>query len=90
MIPIERESDNDPAEERCCFCRIPTKFWTRVSGRKCGQQVACCESCASRASERDIPSKHDWCRRELIARRPTPASEHRQLADVLAHPTDVA
>lgn len=72
MIPISRDSDPDPTgRERCCFCRTPTFFWTVLSGRKPGQQVACCDICASRGEPKDVPSKTDWLRRERIAHRPT-------------------
>lgn len=74
MIELEREPDDDPPMERCCFCRKVTKFWTRLSGRKPGQQVACCQECGKTATDKDVPTKKDWCRREQIAMGPKFAS----------------
>lgn len=70
-IPIHREDPEDPPVERCCFCRNVTPFWTSLSDRKGGQQVACCEHCAGRGDPVDVPTKDQWCRRERIAHRPT-------------------
>ena len=56
--------------ELCCFCRTPTEFWTEIESRP-ADHVACCESCASRAWEEDVPSKSVWIRRERIATLPT-------------------
>lgn len=72
MITLRKESE-DPKDirpweyENCCFCRKRTPFWTTLSDRTPGQQVACCESCAKRAHTQDVPIKEDWCRRERIA-----------------------
>lgn len=72
MIPIRLEDpDMGPPLERCCFCREATNTWTDLPGRTGGGQVACCPVCASRADEKDVPTKQEWCRREKIAERPT-------------------
>lgn len=63
-IPIEREPDNDPPLERCCFCRNRTKYWTVLASRKPGEQVACCESCAKEHKPSEVPTKHAWCEKE--------------------------
>jgi len=61
-IKVEAEpNDMGPVLERCCFCRDHTRYWI------VNADVACCESCASRATKDDIPSKQVWCRRERIA-----------------------
>lgn len=71
MITVvnERAGDEKPPErwenERCCFCREPTPFWTQL-GRRPGDEVACCEKCAKRAYPPDVPSKRVWVRREMI------------------------
>lgn len=70
-IPIHQEPDEGPPGERCCFCRQPTKFWTSLTDRKLGQQVACCKHCAGRGDPKDVPTKDQWCRRERIAHHPT-------------------
>lgn len=70
-VQIVREPTGDPPMEHCCFCRVVTSFWTAISDREPGEQVACCEHCASRAFPEDVPSKRVWCRREAIANRPT-------------------
>ena len=68
-VPVSKE----PGEwaryecERCCFCRTPTPFWTEIKTRSQGDQVACCEACAKRATPEDVPSKRVWMRRETIA-----------------------
>lgn len=70
-VPIHKEPDGEPPMERCCFCRSVTPYWTSLSDRKLGQQVAICQHCASRADPVDVPSKEMWSRRERIARHPT-------------------
>jgi len=70
MIKVHKEPDDEPPFERCCFCRKPTPFWTQLENRTPGQQVACCEACASRAHVQDVPTKAVWCRRERIAESP--------------------
>jgi len=51
-IPIHREPDDEltqnTGQEKCCFCRTPSPFWTSLSDRKPGEQVACCTLCAAR------------------------------------------
>lgn len=75
MIPVKAEPRSSPTvsfeQERCCFCRARTSFWTEMPDRKPGDQVACCEGCARQAFPADVPSKRVWCRREDIA---TPAT----------------
>ena len=57
--------------EHCCFCRKPTISWTAIEERAPGDQVACCEGCASRGFPSDVPSKRVWMRRERISHSPT-------------------
>lgn len=62
-IPIEREPEEQwrfAPLERCCFCHMPTPFWTALSARSPGQQVACCESCALVFDVDVVPSKDEW------------------------------
>lgn len=70
MVPVEKEPDFDPRDpiERCCICREPTQFWTKLLDRLPGAQVACCEPCARYAAPSEIPSKHSWCGRERVLR----------------------
>ncbi len=71
-IPYKKEADEvSLPEEKCCFCRIPTNYWTDLPDRQPGEQVAICLHCAGRAEPKDIPTKKHWCRRERIAHRPT-------------------
>ncbi len=71
MIQLIKEEGCDQMGsvlELCCICREPTPFWTNLSDRKPGQQVACCEKCAKLANPEHIPSKEVWCARERILR----------------------
>jgi hypothetical protein len=74
-VPIHEEVDDELTrntdQEKCCFCRDQTAWWTSLPNRKPGAQVACCPHCASRADPKEVPSKTAWCRRERIAHRPT-------------------
>lgn len=47
--------DNLWVLERCCFCRIPTKFWYVK------KDVACCQGCAKKHQVKYIPTKKQWC-----------------------------
>lgn len=71
MIPIQHDGETGFSCERCCFCRTLTHYWSATDSRKPGEQVACCEHCASRADVEDLPTKRVWMRRERIAHRPT-------------------
>ena len=68
-IRLEREPKDQggPPYERCCFCRKPTAFWTRIAARKPGQQVACCPDCAWSHKVKDVPTKRAWCDAEKLA-----------------------
>ena len=74
-IPVSSEISAgviDPHDmERCCFCRKATPFWTSIEDRAPGDQVACCDGCASRGFPSDVPSKRVWMRRERISIAPT-------------------
>ena len=64
MIPVEHEKDpplSPCVQERCCFCRNHTRFWTTIAQRTPGQQVACCPECAASHVARQVPTKHAWC-----------------------------
>jgi len=60
-IPVTLE-EGVPAwtQEACCFCGTPTLFWTALTGRQEGEQVACCQSCAGKYRAEDVPSKRYW------------------------------
>ena len=67
-IPIEREPEDLTPErlyERCCFCRVQTPFWTALASREGGAQVACCPDCSDTHEEKAVPSKTDWCKKEI-------------------------
>jgi len=71
-IPTEREpiglaKHDDSPEERCCFCRARTFYWTLENSKVTSNSVACCTNCSRRAYHEDLPSKAEWCRRESIA-----------------------
>lgn len=71
MIPLEKEPEdllNILISERCCFCRIPTNFWTNIKIRKPGEQVACCEKCSKSYLIKDVPSKKYWIEKEELIR----------------------
>jgi len=53
--------DGDYPRERCCFCFRPTDWWTLISKRSEGEEVACCELCARKNRVKDVPIKEDWC-----------------------------
>ena len=55
-IPLEEGE----TEERCCFCRTATKFWTDIKSRQRRHQVACCNPCAITFRQLDVPSKKYW------------------------------
>lgn len=65
-IPIEQEPKPwDAMEcERCCLCRTPTRWWTKLPDRTPGEQVALCEGCALTATPDAIPTKRAWCDKE--------------------------
>lgn len=65
-VPIEQEPKpwDAMACERCCLCRTPTRWWTTLSDRKPGEQVALCEGCALTATPATIPTKRAWCDKE--------------------------
>jgi hypothetical protein len=83
MIDVEHEEGAialaDPIE-RCCFCRTPTRWWTKLPDRTPGQQVACCQGCADSQAPADVPTKDQWCDREQALRLRSPASDARALA----------
>ena len=64
-IPIEKEEFPEQPFERCCFCRRPTPWWTNLSDREPGQQVACCPQCAkTRRQPESVPEKREWVESE--------------------------
>ncbi len=63
MILVTKEPKPEYPLELCCFCRAPTPYWFLP------KDVACCQGCAARANEKDVPSKDVWIRREHIAGR---------------------
>ena len=67
MIPTIRPDDVEPPFELCCFCRHRTMTWTALPDREEKDQVACCGPCAERAEPKDVPTKDQWFRREMIA-----------------------
>ena len=44
--------------ERCCMCRKETPFWHR-------SDVALCPDCAKTTKLADLPTKAEWCDKEL-------------------------
>jgi hypothetical protein len=54
MITVTREPFEGPAEEPCCICWKPTKYWYEP------KDVPCCKDCAKHVTESDIPSKTSW------------------------------
>lgn len=46
-------------QERCCMCRIPTRWWYAPS------DVALCPDCARTAKRADLPTKREWCDKEF-------------------------
>lgn len=65
-IPIEEEPKpwDLGAIERCCVCRTPTRWWTKLPTRTPGQQVALCPKCAETATPESLPTKREWCDKE--------------------------
>lgn len=63
-IPTRKEPDSEPPFERCCFCRERTTFWTDLSDRKPGEQVACCPGCACCREPSEVPTKAAWFEKE--------------------------
>jgi hypothetical protein len=78
MIFVEQEPKDMGVwgQERCCFCRTPTKCWALLpdGAKVTGDSVACCEACARRAFREDLPTKEQWMRNERIADRAYSAS----------------
>lgn len=68
-IPLKREPPDMGPAERCCFCRTPSRMWTDLPDRTPGQQVACCERCASERIPEEVPTKEQWFRAERIIAR---------------------
>lgn len=59
MIKIERESTELSENfgnlfECCCFCNTPTPYWAVK------KDVACCQSCAEKYEEVEVPTKAVW------------------------------
>lgn len=69
MIKIKKQDDPEPPFELCCFCRNPTMYWTQLSDRTPGQQVACCPECSSLHLSKDVPTKREWCDKERRLRK---------------------
>jgi hypothetical protein len=62
-IPVVHEPDPDPSialAEHCCFCDAPTHYWTELSDRAPGEQVACCRACAKTHEVSEVPTKAAW------------------------------
>lgn len=56
-VKIEHDgSSNLDAQENCCKCGKPTRFWFGTGERN----VALCEMCAPMYEEGDIPTKAEW------------------------------
>lgn len=70
MIETTRDPDGHLFlyQERCCFCRVRTPYWTALKDRKPGEQVACCLVCAKIHSPSSVPSKRKWCDSERALR----------------------
>ena len=45
------------AQERCCMCRTPTRYWHR-------SDVALCQNCAKTTPLKALPTKAVWCAKE--------------------------
>ena len=67
MINVHEDPNPDTILENCIFCRSKTTYWTSLDERTPGQQVACCQSCASSAMPEDVPTKSQWIHREHVA-----------------------
>lgn len=63
MIPIEPEPSDlrDAPAEYCCFCHLPTRWWTALPDRTPAGQVACCTQCAAKHQPAEVPTKATWC-----------------------------
>ena len=79
-IPLEKEDDVEMPFERCCFCRKPTPWWTKLPRRTPGAQVACCQACSQERKHKDVPTKDEWCDKEerlmRVVRLKPPPREH--------------
>ena len=66
IIPIGQEPKpwDLLACERCCICRTKTRWWTKLSDRTPGGQVALCPKCAVTTAPESIPTKDAWCDKE--------------------------
>jgi hypothetical protein len=58
MIDVVHEPEGLGPAERCCFCRLPTRFWCEAI------DVACCPRCATDHTVADMPTKEEWCAKE--------------------------
>ena len=58
MIRIKRETYSEnvkPSDlERCCFCEMPTDYWSVK------RDVPVCRCCARLRAESDVPIKEHW------------------------------
>lgn len=50
-------SPDGSVQERCCICRVPTRYWHR-------SDVALCQACAKKTALTALPTKADWCAKE--------------------------
>lgn len=63
-IEVEEIDPEEPIKERCCFCLERTSYWTNLSGRNEGAQVACCPKCAKTHDAKEVPTKKEWMEKE--------------------------
>lgn len=81
-MSVDVVPDDAPASEpseRCCLCRVPTRFWTALIGREPSDQVALCKDCAKKATAEQIPTKRAWCDKEKALERSTPTERRYRL-----------
>ena len=59
-LQVEKESVDfaGSPSEHCCMCRKPTRYWHK-------SDVALCQECAKTTALKDLPTKKEWCAKEL-------------------------
>lgn len=57
-------SEHGDAQERCCKCRSPTRYWYGTGALN----VALCQACSLIYKAKDIPTKSEWIESERTMR----------------------
>jgi hypothetical protein len=60
-LKVTHDGETGPIKERCCMCRCPTNYWHK-------SDVALCLHCKDKTQLEDLPTKAEWCAKEMLFR----------------------